>query len=282
MPSRTAYNHAVTASSLHTATDVYHERAVVAYGEAVKPILAEDETPADVGKLLSQMGRVIAWRSHEAEAADRAHIDEKNFDIRVYLEQLEAFDQTRRDMVDIGGYCRSVFGNELSAEIIVTEEGLSMVPTMLHKQASHTLARLSNLEQPLPPKKRVDVDFDRKGFVKRLAPSVERLGDANEAVEVERRKADLTLEDKHEAFAAHLAVYRPGVKTFEGLLAFIGQPGLADRLRPPAPRTRKRKGAAGAESAAAKPAVDGPATDGEATESGEAAETGEVAEDRRS
>lgn len=257
-------------SATVTSSAVVHGPQVVAPLHAVlfptgpaKPELTE--------KFLAALGDVLERAAKEVQDADLAHAAELLDDVEPRQLRDDAHAKLVATLLSLRETLAALYGPSTMAAYGLGEPLPELSTQLLQRgRAVESLLRKTAISaRPL----RAGVTLKASALSDELAPIVEALGKALDAVARESREAQLTLERKNQATEAWGQVYQGVTSAFYGLYLLAGRKDLADRIEPTA---RRRAGLAEEDDVLKPLADDGPAAPGSAGDGGGAGGAGGV------
>nr|AGC72636.1 hypothetical protein [uncultured bacterium A1Q1_fos_565] len=224
---RLAISATVTSSAtVHGPQIVEPLHAVLFPKGTAKPELTE--------KLLAALGDVLERAAKEVQDADLAHAAELLDDVEPRLVRDEAHAKLAATLLSLRETLAALYGPATMAAYGLSESLPELGAQLLQRgRAVESLLRKTPIAQkPL----RAGVTVKASVLADELAPLVEALDKALDAVQRESREAQLTLTRKNQATAAWDQVYQGVTYAFYGLYLLAGRKDLAERIEPTARR----------------------------------------------
>ncbi len=228
--------------------------------EQLGPLVRPGEKLPDVRFCLKLVRRWMAKGLAGVVAADQANINERDGDLGPRLELVEATEDVQRQLVAGRRIAVVVYGAARAQEILALDgiTGNVKQPLKVLRQGQDTVKRLREAAIAAPQEEVGGVDFDPVAFADRLEPAVERLARAYDAVVLERRKVQVTVDGKAHAHAVFDTLFRAGVRFAVALCLIGGKPELAARLSAKELNAPRRGDASDPDSSSTSPANDAP------------------------
>ncbi len=243
--------------------------------DRLRGVLNGEETLPDVPQLTALLGRLQAGGTQRLMAADKTHEEELAADYEPRQRRDEVGERVHKKLVEVRRIAIGVFGPERSAEILGTPGSTAPATEgeRLWRQAKDTVERLEAPDFIVPVMTTESMQFDPVKLASELASDNETFREALDAVVLEQRKAETTLEVKNVRYAEAKRIDRACGRIYEGFFLLADRPDLLDRFRRALRRTRRAASSPGD----ASPAPDvGPSPGDESSQDGESSEDGSV------
>lgn len=212
-----------TRGQLETVADALVERLAPAAGA---------ETTALRKSVTVLGGSLLGWLSAQTDAmlaADAAHAAELGDDAALRAGRDAHAATVSQHLGALREVVRVYFG-EASVAKLGLPGALPDDPSALHRLGGAVLAQLRDFTPPAP--KLPSMKFVHAEWRALLEAPVAALGEALDAVALDRRENELTLTEKHRAIAAYDAAFRGTATALAGLFTAAGRDDLAARVRP--------------------------------------------------
>ncbi len=258
------------ASTVFRSVEQSHIRDVLPDIEnRLRAVLEAGETLPDVRLLAALLGRVQVAGTERLIAADKAHEEELANDGGPRELRDEAGGRVYTRLVEVRRIADGLFGPERTAVLLGSPGVTASVSEgeRLWRQADDTRKRLENPAFAVPVMTTESLQFDPVRLASELKADNVVFRAALDAVVLEQRKAETTLQVKDARIAEAKRIDRACGRIYEGFFLLADRADLLDRLRRALRRTRRNASTTGD----ASPAPDGgePAEDGEPFEDGE-------------
>ncbi len=233
MPSKMSLRRQEAATSAIAFLEAHEDEIASGAEQRLLPLVEDGEELPKVRYSLQLVRRWMGQRLAEVVEADQVHIDEKDGDLGPRLELVEATEEVQRQLVAGRRIAAGVYGAKRAQEIFALDgpTGNTRQPLIVLRQGQDTVRRFRKATFVAPQETVGGVAFDPIGFADRLEPAVERLARAYEAVALERRKIEATVNAKNKAHAEFDGDFRAGVRHAVALCLIGGKPELAFRLK---------------------------------------------------
>ncbi len=261
------------ASTVFRSVENSHVRDVLPVVEdRLREALNGEETLPDLPVLTTLLGRVQATGTQRLIAADAAHEEELVGDVESRLLREEVGGRVRKKLVEIRRFAAGVFGPERSAEVLGAPGATATLTEgeRLWRQAEDTVKRLEDPGFTVPVMTTASLQFDPAQLAAELASDNDAFREALDAVALEQRKAETTLEVKNARHAEATRIERACGRIYEGFFLLADRPDLLDRFRR-ALRRHSRRAAPITDDASPVP-DEGPIQDDEPPQGGEPSE----------
>ena len=239
----------------------------------LREVLIGEETLPDVAFVATLFGRLQTRGTRRLLAAENAYDGEVANDAGPRLLRDEAGERVYRKLVEVRRIADGLFGPEHSAKVLGTAGATAPVAEgeRLWRQAEDTANRLEAPEFTVPVMTTSSLQFDPARLVAELRSDNDAFREALDAVALEQRKAEASLEVKRERLAASERIDAACRRFYEGFFLMADREDLLDRLRR-ALRRRARPGSRPDDVAPPEPdpPQDEPSPDGEPPPDGEA------------
>ncbi len=242
-------------------------------------VLIGEETLPDVPFLVTLLGRVRSGGTRRLRVADNAHEEELANDSEPRQRRDEAGERVRGKLVEIRRIADGLFGPERTDEVLGTRGPTASVSEgeRLWRQGEDTATRLEAPDFAVPAMTTSSLQFDPAQLAAELRSDNEAFREGLDAVALEQRKAEATLEVKNARHEEAERIDRACRRIYEGLFLLADRQDLADRLLRALRRTRRVVSSGGSRGEApasshdeASPVPDdGPPRDGEPPQDGE-------------
>ncbi len=203
---------------------------------AVEPVLQaglpDGATMPDLRLFQEILGHVLRHDRQNVEAADEAHFTALS---RLNHQRLVRDDSKERlltKMVEIRDTFDSNYGAGSCQRILGIGTHIPRTPLEVRRLCDRVVLRLSAPDFELPPARSAGVAVDPQQWVAELQAPTDVLRGALEAISVEKRQADLTLEAKLEAIETSEKNYGRCSRMLVALYEVGERPHLAQRVRP--------------------------------------------------
>lgn len=268
MPSVPSIDRQKTATVLRSVEQSHIRDVLPVIEDRLRDALEGEEALPDVPFLATLLGRVQAAGTRAIIAADKAHEEELANDSEPRLRRDAAGERVHRKLVEVRRIAAGLFGRERSAEILGAP-GLTAQVTeaeRLWRQAEDTILRLEAPDFAAPAMTTASLQFDPAQLAAELRADNAAFREALDAVALERRKSESTLEVKNARFDESKRIDAACGRIYEGFFLLADRPDLLDRLRRALRRTRRGasgSGEASPEVEAGTPGEDQPPEGGE-------------------
>ncbi len=218
--------------------------------------------------LVALLGRVQTAGTRRLIAADKAHEEELANDSEPRQRRDEAGERVRKRLVEVRRIAAGLFGPERSAEVLGAPGQTAPVTEgeRLWRQAEDTVQRLEDPEFTVPAMTTESLVFEPAALASELGIDNAAFREALDAVALEQRKAETTLEARNGRRDDAERIDAACGRIFGGLFLLADRADLLDRFRR-ALRRVTRRGASSTGDAppdAAPEDGDSPPQDGEA------------------
>ncbi len=238
--------------------------------DRLREVLDGEETLPDLAVLAALLGRVQAGGTRRLIAAENAYEEELSGDNEPRQRRDDLGERVHDKLVVSRRLAEALFGPERSAEVLGTAGPTAPVTEgeRLWRQAEDTIKRLTAPDFTVPVMTTESLQFDPAQLASELASDNDAFREALDAVVLEQRRAETTLEVKNARLAEATRIDRACRRIYEGFFLLADRPDLLDRFRR-ALRRRTRRATSDAGDAS---------TGGEPTPSGEPSPGGEPSE----
>ena len=219
------------ANAIHAALERFSEIVSPVINERTAPFLQEGEVLFDFPLLQRVLGRMVEASFERMVAADKAHLDELANDIAPRMERDQWVEAVRRKLIDVRRIVQGLFGTERAVEVVAIDGRTAHQPDFLWRQAEHTLSRLRSPDLRLPEASTASIALDPATLADELEPLVIGLKGSIDAVDLDRRAAATSVQDKKEAMADHDLLIAACGRIVSGFYLLARRPDLADRIR---------------------------------------------------
>ncbi len=203
---------------------------------AVTPVLQtglpDGATMPDLELFQVVVGHVLRHDRERVEAADEAHFTVLSRLNHQRLVRDDAREQLFPKLVEIRDTFDSAYGAGSCQRILGIGTHIPRTPLEVRRLCDRVIQRLSAADFVPPPARSAGIVVDPQQWVTELQPPTDTLRGALEAISVERRQADLTLEAKLEAIEASEKDLGRCSRMLEALYEVGERPHLAKRVRP--------------------------------------------------
>ncbi len=213
--------------------------------DRLREVLDGEETLPDVPQLAALLGRVQTGGTQRLMAADKAHEEELAADYEPRQRRDEVGERVHKKLVEVRRIAIGVFGPERSAEILGTPGSTAPATEgeRLWRQAEDTVKRLEAPDFIVPVMTTESLQFDPAQLASELASDNDAFREALDAVVLEQRRAETTLEVKNARLAEATRIDRACRRIYEGFFLLADRPDLLEKFRR-ALRRRARRAAA--------------------------------------
>ena len=222
------------ASTVFRSVEHSHLRDVLPVVEdRLREALDGEETLPDVPLLSALLGRVQVAGTQRLIAADKIHEEELANDSEPRQRRDQAGERVHKKLVDVRRIATGLFGPEHSAELLGSP-GLTAPVTegeRLWRQAADTAKRLEAPDLRLPVMTTASLQFDPVALASELRTDNVAFRQALDAVALEQRKAETTLEIKRARLADAERIDQACGRIYEGFFLLADRADLLDRLR---------------------------------------------------
>ena len=243
------------ANKIHAALERFSEVVAPVIGERTAPFLEEGEALFDFPLLQRVLGRMVEASFEQMVTADKAHFDELTNDIAPRIERDKLVEAVRRKLIDVRRIVQGLFGLQRAVEVVAIDGQTASQPDLLWRQAEHTLSRLRSPDLRLPEASTASIALDPTTLADELEPMVTALKRSIDSVDLDRRAAATSQQDKQDAMADHDLLIAACGRILSGFYLLARRPDLADRIRL---SLRPRRAPNGDEPAGDEPAGDAP------------------------
>jgi hypothetical protein len=157
----------------------------------------------------------------------------------------------------------ALYGAGADARLFALRGRTGRNPELLRRQAARVLARLRDVERPLPPPRTAWLHADPSAWAAELAPALAELEAALAAVHADRRRAEATHRAKQEALDRYDRTYTAVAGCLASLYHLADLDSYEERLRP---RAARRAGQAESSGAGDEARIEAAATAAEGRE----------------
>ncbi len=164
-------------------------------------------------------------------AADKAHFDELTNDIAPRMQRDKLVAAVRRKLIDVRRIVQGLFGPERAVEVVAIDGRTAYQPDFLWRQAEHTLSRLRSSDFRLPEASTASIALDPTTLADELEPLVTALKASIDAVDLDRRAAATSQQDKIDAIEDHDLLIAACGRIVSGFYLLARRPDLAKRIR---------------------------------------------------
>ncbi len=219
------------ANAIHAALERFSEVVAPVINERTGPFLREGEVLFDFPLLQRVLGRMVEASFERMVAADKAHFDELANDIAPRMERDKQVATVRQKLIDVRRIVQGLFGLERAVEVVAIDGKTAYQPDLLWRQAEHTLSRLRSPDLRLPAASTASIALDPTTLADELEPMVTALKAAIDAVDLDRRAAATSHQDKLDAIADHDLLITAGGRIVSGFYLLARRPDLANRIK---------------------------------------------------
>ncbi len=232
MPSVPSIDHQKTATVFRSVEQSHLQDALPVAEDRLREVLDAAETLPDVPLLAALVGRIQAGATQRLIAADNAHDDQLANDVEPRQLRDEAGERVRKKLVEVRRIAAGLFGPERSAEILGAPGQTAQVTESerLWRQAEDTIVRLEDPEFTVPEMTTESLQFDPASLASELRTENGAFRAALDAVALEQRKAEASLEVKKARIDDAKRIDAACRRFYEGFFLLAGRPDLADRL----------------------------------------------------
>lgn len=264
------------ASTVFRSVENSHVRDVLpAVADRLREVLDGGETLPDVSLLAALLGRVQVGGTRRLIVADKAHDEELADDNEPRQRRDEAGERVHKKLVEVRRIADGLFGPERTAQVLGTPGQTAPVSEgeRLWRQAEDTVQRLEAPGFRLPVMTTESLEFDPARLASELGTDNAAFRAALDAVALEQRRAETTLQAKEARLADAKRIDAACGRIYEGFFLLADRADLLDRFRRALRRGNRRRAAASDD---ASPVPDaGPSEDGDSSEDDEPSEGGE-------
>jgi uncharacterized membrane protein YgcG len=171
-------------------------------------------------------------------AADEAHIHELGDDDEPRVRRDAGAEELYQSLSDLREIAIGLHGAAILAPLRI-DVMPAKDPAVIMGVARETATALRRIT--LPPSRVPNAKLDTEGWARRLDKERAVVEQAVTDVAREQREAETTLVAKNNSIAQHDVAQRALAGILSGLLDFIGESELADRVRPTERKSRKAK-----------------------------------------
>ncbi len=222
--------------------------------------LPEGQTLPDMALFQVMLGAIVRHDSEAMEAADEAHFEA--------LSRLNHFQLVRDDyknrlypkLTDIRDTWDAAFGQDTCQRILGLGVALPAETLRVRRLVDRIVRLLSAPDFQLPPLVSDIAGVDTQKWVDQLKPDLEGLRATWEQLFAAKREAERTLAAKTASVATYRTSYSRCTQLLETFYRVSGNEHLAEKLRPPKPRSKAstpETDATEPEAAEASPAAEG-------------------------
>ncbi len=233
----------VGASVVQSGKSHYHKVAGK-LGARVEPVLQEGQPMPDFEALQLGLVSLVESEIDKVVALDEAHVAELDENREQLQERRQAFPQLFDHLTGIQMSCEGIYGEAASLKLFGGVRLLPEDPVELHRVGKRVQSRLADpayeiTGQPRLPAWQPD---DRIQLAEGLKVAVDRLEQALEELEAERKSSDDSLLEKQRAIEASGRTIRFGATCLASLYSLAGLDELAAKVRPKRRAPRRRGG----------------------------------------
>ncbi len=245
------------ANTIHAALERFSEVVAPVLGERTGPFLQDGEVLFDFSLLQRVLGRMVEASFERMVAADKAHLDELTNDIAPRIERDKLVAAVRQKLIDVRGIVQGLFGRKRAVEVVAVDGETATQPDLLWRQAEHTLSRLRSPDLRLPAASTAAFAFDPTTLADELDPMVAALEASITTVNLDRRAAATSQQEKKDAIEDHDLLITACGRIVSGFYLLAQRPDLADRIRLALrPKSRTQNGDEPPASSDTEPAAD--------------------------
>jgi hypothetical protein len=190
----------------------------------------------DLGRLQEALGELLAADRRALEAADAAHIEELRGDAETRERRDAATARLHEHLSRLRATVAALYGAGADARLFALRGRTGRNPEVLRRQAARVLARLRDVERPLPAPRTEWLKADPSTWAAELAPALAELEAALGAVHADRRRAEATHRAKQEALDRYDRTYTAVTGCLASLYHLADLDTYEERLRPRAAR----------------------------------------------
>ncbi len=209
----------------------YLEMMASSLEELLQPHLKDDESMPNFRLVLRLFRRHLCFIREKLLAADKALLNELDDDAAVRDERDEAQSEAYSLLIKIRASLTNSHGPR-SLEAFGFENRTETEPHRLLNQSLRVQEILQDLDTPLPPALFEGIKIDREALGKVVEDANERLGNALDKIDVEKREGDDAQIYKDQTQDEFDTGYLWIARIVEACLRLINKPELADRIRP--------------------------------------------------
>ncbi|MCP3957586.1 MAG: hypothetical protein GY719_07005 [bacterium] len=221
------------ASTVFRSVEQSHVRDTLPVVEdRLREVLGGEEALPDVPLLAALLGRVQVGGTQRLIAADKAHEEELANDAEPRQQRDEAGERVHDKLVEVRRFAAGLFGPERSAEILGSPGLTAPVSEgeRLWRQAADTVQRLVDPDFAVPAMTTASLQFDPARLSSELGADNAAFRLALDAVALEQRKAETTLETRNARLADAKRIDLACRRIYEGFFLLADRPDLLDRL----------------------------------------------------
>ncbi len=267
MPSVPSIDRQKAATVFRSVENSHIRDALPVFEDRLREVLAGEETLPDVPLLAALLGRVQAAGTRRLIAADTAHDEELTNEVEPRQRRDEAGERVHGRLVEVRRIAAGLFGPERSAEVLGTPGATAPVSEggRLGRQADDTVQRLEAPDFTVPVMTTQSMQFEPALLASELRTDNAAFRAALDAVALEQRRAETTLEAKDARIAESTRIAAACGRIYEGFFLLADRADLLDRFRR-ALRRRARRGASSTDAPDGGPPQDGEPSEGELSE----------------
>ncbi len=218
---------ALEAASFEIAPDV---------GEALEAVFArwveEGETPpAREAYRQSLLGRWLRWVRERLVVADEAHQEEIRVERRLRRLRDDAAAAIEQKVRAVRTTFEKVYGSGLTAEVVGLASDIPEDPVVLRRYAERIIRIMADPDLDLPAPRVKGSTMGPEDVIGEIQPPLERLGEALDQIEPQKRRSQLALQEKREALAEFNYASGRIARYLEALCYLAGKDFHAERVR---------------------------------------------------
>ncbi len=201
--------------------------------------LPEGAVMPDLELLQIMFGNIVRKHSEEMEASDEAHFEALS---RLHHLQLVRDDFKSRlgpKLSDIRDTFDTAFGENTCQRILGLGVNIPGETLRMRRVGDRVVRRLTAPGFELPPRVSDIAGVDVEKWVQELTPDLDGLRETMDEISAAKRESERTLEAKTRAVETYHTTFLRCSQMLETFYRVSGNEHLADKLRPPTPKTKK-------------------------------------------
>ncbi len=235
--------HRQKASTVFRSVELTHVRDVLpSVEDRLRQVLSGEEVLPDLSLLIALLGRFQVRGTQQLIVADNAHEEELANDVEPRQRRDEAGERVRKKIVEVRRIATGLFGTERSVEVLGGSGQTAPVSEgeRLWRQGEDTAQRLEDPGFTVPVMTTASLQFDPAALVSELRTDNAAFRQALDAVALQQRKAETSLEAKNARLDDAKRIDAACGRIYDGFFLLADRADLLDRFRRALRRSTRR------------------------------------------
>lgn len=236
MPSKLVVDRQKSAAQVAAAGETHAGTIGTALPTALSPVLQAGETLPDFRFFVVLLMRYLLFKLNLMVTADETRDSELRHDAQPRAARDNVARQLYDQILQVRDTVTGIYGEAVARELGLVGE-TPVEPVALMRLANQVAEDLGQMHLPAP--RMLGATLDIATIVQQLTATTSELDGHLVDLAREIRQAQTTLTNKNRAIAGYDTTYTAVIQILGGLLLLVGEPELAERIRPTRRRTQQ-------------------------------------------